>query len=263
MQQETNLISIRNLEFSYDDKHQIFKDLNLDIKEGKITTFLGANGCGKSTLFNLITKNLTPDAGVIDLKGENVSDIALKDFACKVATVHQKNVAPSDITVKKLVSYGRIPHKHSLLCQAGETEEDMRCINWALEVTDTKKYENRAISELSGGQMQRVWIAMALAQDTDILFLDEPTTFLDVRYQIQVLRLVRRLNEEFGKTIIMVLHDINQALHYSDEVIALSHGEVICAGNPHQVADSVLLKSVYDVDLKIIETETGNFVLPI
>ncbi len=263
MQQDNNLICIQNLAFSYDENHQIFKDLNLDIKEGKITTFLGANGCGKSTLFNLITKNLTPDSGKILLKGGNVADIPLKEFARRVATVHQKNIAPSDITVKKLVSYGRIPHKHSLLCQAGETEEDARCIEWALEVTNTKKYEDRAISELSGGQMQRVWIAMALAQDTDVLFLDEPTTFLDVRYQLQVLRLVRRLNEEFGKTIIMVLHDINQALYYSDEVIALSHGEVVCAGNPTQVADQGLLKDVYDVELEIITTENGSFVLPL
>ncbi len=263
MQQDNNLISVQNLGFSYDENHKIFKDLNLDIKEGKITTFLGANGCGKSTLFNLITKNLTPDSGTISLKGENVDNIPLKEFARRVATVHQRNVAPSDITVKKLVSYGRIPHKHSLLCQAGETEEDVRCIEWALEVTNTKKYEDRPISGLSGGQMQRVWIAMALAQDTDVLFLDEPTTFLDVRYQLQVLRLVRRLNEEFGKTIIMVLHDINQALYYSDDVIALSKGEVVCAGNPCQVIDNDLLKEVYDVDLKIINTEDGCFVLPL
>ncbi len=263
MQQDNNLISVQNLSFSYDDKHQIFDNLNLDIKEGKITTFLGANGCGKSTLFNLITKNLTPNSGSIMLKDEKVADIPLKAFAKRVATVHQKNVAPSDITVKKLVGYGRIPHKQSLLYQAGETEEDARCIDWALEVTDTKKYEDRAISELSGGQMQRVWIAMALAQNTDILFLDEPTTFLDVRYQLQVLRLVRRLNEEFGKTIIMVLHDINQALYYSDEVIALSKGKVICAGHPSQVADSSLLKDVYDVELEIVTTENGNFVLPL
>ncbi len=263
MKQDTNLISVRNLAFSYDEKHKIFSDLNLDIKAGKITTFLGANGCGKSTLFNLITKNLTPTSGSIQLKDEDVAQIPLKEFARRVATVHQKNVAPSDITVKKLVSYGRIPHKHSLLCQAGETEEDARCIDWALEVTDTMKYQDRPISELSGGQMQRVWIAMALAQGTDILFLDEPTTFLDVRYQIQVLKLVRRLNEEFGKTIIMVLHDINQALYYSDEVIALSKGEVICSGNPNQVADKSLLKEVYGVDLEIIKTENGSFVLPV
>ena len=263
MEQVDNVLRVQNLKFAYGPGYEIFDDLSLDIKKGCITTFLGANGCGKSTLFNLITKNLKKDGGKVLLADKDIDSIGLKDFAKQVAIVHQKNTAPADITVKKLVSYGRIPHKASIMCQGANDEEDERCIAWALEVTDTDKFQDKAVSELSGGQMQRVWIAMALAQNTDILFLDEPTTFLDIRYQLQVLRLVKRLNEEFGKTIIMVLHDINQALYYSDQVIALSHGQVRASGIPEEVIDSKLLQDVYDVDLCVTKTENGSFVLPV
>ncbi len=263
MEQTNSLIRIEGLQFSYAPEHPLFNDLSLTIKKGCITTLLGANGCGKSTLFNLMTKNLKAQAGSIDIEGRPVSAIPLKEFAQLIAVVQQKNTAPSDISVRKLVSYGRIPYKHSLMCQAGETKEDKDCIEWALRVTDTEKFQDKQISELSGGQMQRVWIALALAQDTDILFLDEPTTFLDVRYQLQVLRLARRLNDEFGKTIVMVLHDINQALYYSDEIIALSGGQVVHAGSPQELANTNLLQTIYDVELEVLNTDHGNFVLPI
>ena len=226
MQSQDSVLNINNLKFGYSTSELLFNDLTLDIKRGKVTTILGANGCGKSTLFNLITKNLDKISGEILLDGSDIDAISLKDFAKQVAIVHQKNTAPADITVKKLVSYGRIPYRSSLVGKSCDTQEDERCIAWALDVTNTAKLQNRAVADLSGGQMQRVWIAMALAQDTDVLFLDEPTTFLDVRYQLQVLRLVRRLNEEFNKTVVMVLHDINQAMFYSDELIALSDGQV-------------------------------------
>ena len=257
------VFSINHLTFSYDGKENIFDDLKLDISQGKITTLLGGNGCGKTTLFNLMTKNLKVQKNQILFQGQDVSAMRLKEFATQVAIVHQKNTAPSDISVKKLVSYGRIPYKSLYPKSKSSSDEDEKMITWALEVTDTLKLKDRTVGELSGGQMQRVWIAMALAQGTDVLFLDEPTTFLDVRYQLQVLKLVKRLNCEYGKTIIMVLHDINQALYYSDEIITLAKGQVCAQGRPLEIVNKELLKDVYDVSLDVRNYGSECFVLPI
>lgn len=205
-----NVFDIKGLTFSYGSE-QVIKGLDLSLKEGKVTTLIGANGCGKSTLFNLITKNLKPQGGSIMLGGREVSQIKLKDFAKQVAIVHQYNTAPADISVEKLVAFGRTPY-HGFGSIAN-SEEDEQKIKRALEITNTEKLKDKAVAQLSGGQKQRVWIAMALAQDTKILFLDEPTTYLDIRYQLQILKLVRRLNEEYGMTVVMVLHGINQSLY--------------------------------------------------
>ncbi len=255
-----NIFTVRELFFAY-GKHEVLKGLNLELHEGMITTLIGANGCGKSTLFNLMTKNLKPDAGYIALRGKNIADTRLKDFARKVAIVHQYNTAPTDLTVEKLVSYGRTPyHTMGLSYDAGEDEEKVRR---AMEITDTLKYRNKLVAELSGGQKQRVWIAMALAQDTKMLFLDEPTTYLDIRYQLQILKLIRQLNREFGMTIVMVLHDINQSLYYSDEIVAMQNGKIIVQGLPEEIITSELVKTVYDVDLKIHSVNGKPFVIPV
>lgn len=251
---------IKNLNFSYGTNY-VIKDLSVNIEKGKITTLIGANGCGKSTLFNLMTKNLRPQSGEILLEGQNVSQIKLKDFAKRAAIVHQYNTAPDDISVEKLVGYGRTPY-HSFGVPA-DSREDEEKISRALEITNTVKIKNKAVSELSGGQKQRVWIAMSLAQDTKILFLDEPTTYLDIRYQLQILKLVRRLNKEYGITIIMVLHDINQSLYYSDEIIAMKDGRIAAQGEPEKIITSELVKSVYDVDLQISAMNGKPFILPV
>lgn len=172
---------------------------------------MGANGCGKSTLFSLMTKNLDPAKGKVLLGGKNIARLRLNEFARKVAIVHQYNTAADDITVERLVSFGRTPHLGMMGIRG---EEDERYVNWAMEVTNVSQFRERELSRLSGGQRQRVWIAMALAQGTEILFLDEPTTYLDIRYQIEILELVRKLNREFGMTIVMVLHDINQSIYF-------------------------------------------------
>ena len=173
-------MEVRDLYFSY-GKNKVLRGVSLKIQEGKITTILGANGCGKSTLFNLMTRNLLPRKGNIFLQGKNILNLGLKEFAKKVSIVHQYNTSSGDITVERLVSFGRTPHMKMM---RGRSEEDERMIRWAMEVTGVEKYRNREVSRLSGGQRQRVWIAMALAQNTRILFLDEPTTYLDIRYQI-------------------------------------------------------------------------------
>lgn len=246
-------MEIKNLSFKYNEETAILEDISLNIKEGKITTLIGANGCGKSTMLKLMSKNIPIKNGEVYLKNILIDDYTLKDFAKELAFVHQKNSAPDDLTVGKLVGYGRIPHKNIL--KSGNTDEDDKKIKWAMEATDVLHLEHRTVGNLSGGQRQRVFIAMALAQDTKILFLDEPTTFLDVKYQVEILRLVKKLNEELGITIVMVLHDINQALCYSDELIALKSGHVYAQGMPKDVINTQSIKDIYDIDLKIFEND--------
>lgn len=258
---ESNITySVGDLFFAY-GKHEVLKGLSFDLHEGKITTLIGANGCGKSTLFNLMTKNLKPDRGEILLDGKNLADIRLKDFAKQAAIVHQYNSAPADLTVEKLISYGRTPY-HTLGLSP-DAKEDEEKIKWAMEITHTLNHKDKPVAELSGGQKQRVWIAMALAQNTKILFLDEPTTYLDIRYQLQILKLIRQLNREFGITIVMVLHDINQSLYYSDEIVAMKDGKIIAHGQPEEVITTELVKEVYDVDLKVQRIDGKPFILPV
>lgn len=255
-----NVFDIKGLTFSY-GTNEVIKGLDLSIKQGKVTTLIGANGCGKSTLFNLITKNLRPNSGEIRLEGKDISQVKLKDFARQVAIVHQYNTAPADISVEKLVAFGRTPY-HGF-GSPSNSEEDEEKIKRALEITNTEKLKDKAVAQLSGGQKQRVWIAMALAQDTKILFLDEPTTYLDIRYQLQILKLVRKLNEEYGMTVIMVLHDINQSLYYSDEIVAMKDGRITAQGKPEEIITSELIKNVYDVELGISAVNGRPLVLPV
>ena len=163
--------------------------------------------------------------------------------------------------MEKLVGYGRTPYHTMGL--SPDPKEDEEKIRWALEITHTWKHRAKPVSELSGGQKQRVWIAMALAQDTKVLFLDEPTTYLDIRYQLQILKLIRQLNREFGITIIMVLHDINQSLYYSDEIVAMKDGQMIAHGLPEEILTSELVQEVYDVNLDIRSVGGKPFVIPV
>jgi iron complex transport system ATP-binding protein len=251
-------MEIKNIEFSY-GKNKVLDDISFKIAEGKITTLIGANGCGKSTLFNVITKNLKPQKGSVELNSKNTADIRLKDFAKQVAIVHQYNTAPSDLTVEKLISYGRIAH-----CGLKrDKDEDERCVNFAMEVTGVSAFAKKQISQLSGGQRQRVWIAVALAQNTKILFLDEPTTYLDIRYQIEILRLVKKLNREYGITIVMVLHDINQSIAYSDNIIAMKNGKIIAQGEPESIITEELIKTVYGIELVVKNIENNKVVLTV
>lgn len=251
-----------DLSFAYGDK-PILKHLNFQIEEGKVTTLMGANGCGKSTLFHLLTKNTKLELGDVYLKGKNIDAITMKEFAREVAIVHQYNTAPDDITVEQLVHYGRTPYT-KLVNDGKAKAENHRKVERAMKITGVLLYRNRLVNSLSGGQKQRVWIAMALAQDTKILLLDEPTTYLDVRYQLQILRLIRNLNRKCGITIVMVLHDINQALAYSDEIVALSpKGELILQGKPEEVMVPEVLHQMYGIQLEVAEVNKRPFVLTI
>lgn len=247
---QTPCFTLKNISFSYGEK-RVLKNLSLTIPKGKIVTLMGSNGCGKSTLFQLLTGNLKPAEGRICLEQIPLEQIGRKSFARKVAIVHQNNTAPGDLTAEQLTAYGRIPYTR--LGRSVSKEEDVRMIERAMKITGTWSLRKRQLQALSGGQRQRVWIAMAIAQGTKILLLDEPTTYLDVRCQLQILRLVRMLNRRYGITVLMVLHDINQALYYSDEIVALSaEGTLIARGDPQKVISPEMLKRVYGIELPIL-----------
>ena len=255
----TPAMKVKNVHFSY-GKNKILNGVSFQIEEGKVTTIMGANGCGKSTLFSLMTRNLYPAKGNIFLKGKNILNLNLKEFARKVAIVQQYNTASDDITVESLISFGRTPYKKMMQANSREDEEK---IQWAMEVTGLTEYRNREVSRLSGGQRQRVWIAMALAQGTKTLFLDEPTTYLDIRYQIEILKLVKKLNQEYGITIVMVLHDINQAITYSDRIIGLKDGQVLVEGAPEDVITEESIRELYGINLGVTSIDGRKFVLAV
>lgn len=251
---------------------ELFKGLFVAYNENVATIFdlrfprifiamFGGAAMAVSGVFNLMTKNLKPDQGEVFLREENIANLRLKDFAREAAIVHQYNTAPPDLTVEKLVSYGRTPYHTMGL--SSDPQKDEEKIQWALEITHTSKHKDKPVTELSGGQKQRVWIAMALAQDTKVLFLDEPTTYLDVRYQLQILKLIQKLNREYGITIVMVLHDINQSLYYSDEIVAMKDGRIIAHGLPEEIISKELVKEVYGVDLTIQSVDGKPFVIPV
>ena len=231
-------MKVKNLSFSYNQKSFI-KDLNIEFKENQITTIIGSNGSGKSTLLMLLSRIYKPQEGNIEIDEQNIWDYKIKEFAQKVAVVHQKNQINGDQDVKTIVGYGRLPYLHY---SQKLSQEDYEIIDWALEVTNLKEYKNRTLKSLSGGQQQRVWIAMALAQKTPYLLLDEPTTYLDIRYQLELLRLLKEINQKYKITIIMVLHDINQAIQYSDNIIAIKKGRIIVEGKSNEVITSDLLE---------------------
>ena len=222
-------MEVKNVFFSY-GKNEILKGASLKIEKGKVTTIMGANGCGKSTLFSLMTKNLAPGKGKILLGGKNISNLRLNEFARKVAIVHQYNTAADDITVERLVSFGRTPHLGMMGIRG---EEDERYVNWAMEVTNVSQFRERELSRLSGGQRQRVWIAMALAQGTEILFLDEPTLGLDVLARAELWDVVRQLKGRI--TVILTTHYLEEAEALSDRVGIMKDGRLLALGTPEEL----------------------------
>ncbi len=252
-------MKVNDLYFAY-DKEDIIKGVCFEIKRGKITTLMGANGCGKSTLFQLMTKNLKPRLGNVTLDEKDINTTKLKEFARNVAIVHQYNKAPSDLLIENLISYGRLPFLNHL---QQPREEDKNIVQWALEVVNLKELRKRPIGQLSGGQRQRAWIGMSLAQKPKILFLDEPTTYLDVKYQIEILRLIKHLNEKYDMTIVMVLHDINQAIHYSDEIIGMKNGNILFQGNPNEVITEESIQEMYGIHLDVEHFKEQKYVLAV
>lgn len=254
------MIKARNLYFSYDKDKSFITKLNVEIEKGKITTILGPNGSGKSTLLSIFAGLNKPTSGEVSINGKSIKSLKQKELAREIAIVHQQNTVPSDITVKELVAYGRIPHKKYF---QGNTEGDDEIIEWAIKRTGLENLKDKAVMGMSGGERQRAFIAMALAQKSEILFLDEPTTYLDIYHQVEILELVKELNEESKLTVVMVLHDINQAIKYSDNVIVMKSGEVVSSGIANEVINMDLLNSVYKIGGFINEVEKETVFVPL
>jgi len=236
-----------SLHVAYEER-LIVKDLSVTIPDKQITTIIGPNGCGKSTLLKAITRIISQQSGSVILDGENILKENTKILARKMAILPQTPESASGLTVGELVSYGRFPYQKGF---GRLTQKDNEVIDWALEMTGTKDFKFRAVDTLSGGQRQRVWIAMALAQETDIIFLDELTTYLDMAHQLEILELLHKLNQEQERTIVMVLHDLNQAARFADYIIALKDGEIVKAGNCEEVIQPDVLRRVFQIDAAI------------
>ncbi|MGP1909382.1 ABC transporter ATP-binding protein [Metabacillus sp. JX24] len=231
------------------ENNLILHDVSLSIPSNKISIMIGANGCGKSTLLKTMARLIKPVSGQVTLNGKPISKIPPKQLARVLGLLPQSPIVPEGITVADLVGRGRYPHQTFL---KGWTKKDYEAVAEAMEIMNITEFADRSIDELSGGQRQRVWIAMALAQQTDILFLDEPTTYLDITYQIEILDLLTDLNRKHGTTIVMVLHDINLSARYADHIFALQQGRLVAEGAPAEVITSTLIKDIFGLNCTVI-----------
>ncbi len=254
-------LEIEQLTLGYGDRN-VVHDLDLVIAPGDVTAIVGPNACGKSTLLRSLTRLLPPRTGRVLLDGKEVHATPAKQLARRMGLLPQSPIAPEGITVGELVGRGRHPHQRVL---ARWSEADDRAVTAALRATDTLELMDRAVDELSGGQRQRVWIAMALAQETEVLLLDEPTTFLDISHQIEVLDLLTDLNRNAGTTIVMVLHDLNLAARYADHLVALHEGRLHSSGRPHEVLVPGLVQDVFGMRSSVIQDPVSGkpLMLPI
>lgn len=248
------MIEFRQISFSYPGQPPLLQNISAVLPEKKITTILGPNGCGKSTLLKIACRLLQPSSGQVLLRGQNIRQLKAKELARQVALLSQTN-HPPEITVEDLVAYGRYPHQHY---GQGLSQQDHSIIDHALRQVKADSYRRRMVNQLSGGQRQRAYLAMALAQDTDVIFLDEPTTYLDINIRFEIMELIRGLNEA-GKTIIMVLHDLNLALEYSDQLILMNRGAIQMQGTPQAVIDAGLLDQVFQIRTHVFEKNGQRF----
>lgn len=223
--------------------------VDIDIPSGRISVIVGANACGKSTLLKTMARVLAPMSGQVLLDGEEIRSLPTRRLARRLGLLPQQPIAPEGIAVADLVGRGRSPHQGLFRATSAA---DRRILEASLLATRTEALADRSIDELSGGQRQRVWIAMALAQRTDVLLLDEPTTFLDLAHQVEVLDLLTDLNRERGTTVVMVLHDINLSARYADHIIAMRRGRVVASGAPSEIISSELVREVFDLEADVI-----------
>ncbi|TVY07001.1 ABC transporter ATP-binding protein [Paenibacillus cremeus] len=244
-----NAIRSNNLCLRYGDT-TIFDSLNLCIPQGKITVFIGGNGCGKSTLLRSLARLLKPHGGQVVLDGSDIAGLSTKDVAKRLAILPQGPTAPEGLTVLQLVKQGRYPYQNWL---QQWSKDDERMVRRALELTHMASLADRTVDSLSGGQRQRAWIAMTLAQETPTILLDEPTTYLDLAHQIEVLDLLHELNVQEQRTIVMVLHDINLACRYAHNIVAVKERKVWAEGFPQEVVNEQLIRDVFDLDCRVIE----------
>lgn len=243
------MVNIKSVSKQYNDK-SVIEDVSLKIERGTITSFIGPNGAGKSTLISMISRLISKDAGEITIDGEDIIDVKNGDLAKKISILKQANTTNVKLTVKELVSFGRFPHSQGRL-----KKTDWQKIDEAISYMELEKLEEKYLDELSGGQRQRAYIAMILAQDTEYILLDEPLNNLDMRHSVQIMKTLRRLVDELGKTIVIVIHDINFASCYSDHIVALKDGKIVKHGKTCDVIDECVLKDIYDMDISIKEVD--------
>ncbi|AEF41568.1 ABC transporter ATP-binding protein [Hoyosella subflava] len=259
--QPRSRLHAESITLSYGDRI-VIEDLNLAIPTGGITTIIGPNGCGKSTLLRALGRLLKPREGSVILDGKLITSMRTKEVARVLGMLPQAPIAPEGLTVADLVSRGRHPHQSWLRQWSGDDEQE---VSAALELTGIADLADRPINELSGGQRQRVWISMALAQGTDILLLDEPTTYLDLSHAVDVLDLIDQLHDGMGRTVVMVLHDLNLAIRYSDHLVVMKNGKIITQGTPRNVITADLLEEAFGLRATVIDDPASDapLVVPI
>ncbi|OAB42804.1 ABC transporter ATP-binding protein [Paenibacillus glacialis] len=239
------MIEVRNVSKKYADKH-VVDQVSLQISKGTITSFIGPNGAGKSTLLSMISRLTTKDQGEIFIEGQDISKAKSNDLAKQISILKQSNHINIRLTIKELVSFGRFPYSQGRL-----TAEDWKHVNDAIAYMDLEDIQDKYLDQLSGGQNQRAYIAMVIAQNTDYILLDEPLNNLDMKHSVQIMKVLRRMVDELGKTVIIVIHDINFASVYSDYIVALKDGRIVKEGATQDIIDRTVLQDVYGMDIHI------------
>lgn len=249
-------MELKHVNYGYPGSEQLITDFTASVPKGQILSIIGQNGAGKSTLLKLLMGSLSPSSGTVELDGKPISTLSSRERAAKIALVSQQHQIYDEMTVKEVVKTGRLPF-HSLLATIADAE-----VRPFLETVDLVWAMDRPLTSLSGGQQQRVWLAAALAQEPAYLFLDEPTTYLDIRYQHDLMALIRKLNVTKHLTVVMVLHDINQALKISDQLWLVKQGQLVKAGAPAEFLDEQLLSQAFELPIKIVKLEKyGSYVI--
>ncbi|NWN81460.1 MAG: ABC transporter ATP-binding protein [Halomonas sp.] len=238
------------------ESRRVLDGVDLAVAEGQLTVLLGPNGSGKSTLLKTLARTLTPSAGRVCLDGQDIHRRNTREVARRLGILPQGPSAPEGLTVRQLVGMGRFPHQR---LWRQDAQQDAWAVHQAMIYADITDFAERSVDALSGGQRQRCWIAMVLAQETDLILLDEPTTFLDLKVQVDLLELLSRLAHEHGRTLLLVLHDLNLAAAYADELVMMRNGGIVTSGTPREVFTHTNLKRVFDLDAQVLEDpETGS-----
>lgn len=251
-------VKAEQLELSY-GRDPVIRNLSMSVAEKEIVTLIGANGSGKSTILKAMGRLLKPDRGAVYLSGKELKYYDTRQLARKLAILPQTHHSPAGMTVRDLVSYGRFPHR-AMLRSTGE--KDREAVDRALSLTGMEALQHREVSTLSGGERQRAWIALNLAQEPQVLLLDEPTTFLDISHQFELLELVREMNHNLGITIVMVLHDLNHAARYSDKIAAVKNKGIYCCGTAEEVITEKNLREIFNIKVRIISEDGIPYVIP-